>query len=170
MLREIDEATARLFDSLERLTDEDMRQPTLLPGWTRGHLITHLARGCGALTNLIHGLPPYVSQEVRNADIEAGAGRGAAELLADLTAANAVLRDAMAAAFDEESAGRWTAGDAFTADQAPVRRLSEVELHHVDLAVGYTANDWPAYYAGLELFEPLATWRQERLVGGGSAG
>src|SRR4051794_2985006 len=88
----IDEATRRLLGTVEGFSDDDVRQPSLLPGWTRGHLLTHLARGAEALGNLLDwartGVPrqAYASQEARNAAIEAGAGRSAAELLADITA------------------------------------------------------------------------------------
>src|SRR4051812_993952 len=99
-----------------------MRAPSLLPGWTRGHLVAHLANSGEALANVLNGLPPYASQEARNADIEAGSGRSAAELIAAFNASTAALRALMAATFDEESAGRWEPSDgAIPAGQVPVR-------------------------------------------------
>jgi maleylpyruvate isomerase len=35
-------------------------------------------------------------------------------------------------------------GPPFAAPGVLVRRLSEVEIHHVDLAAGYSPDDWPA--------------------------
>jgi maleylpyruvate isomerase len=32
----------RLLDDLRPLTDADLRSPSLLPGYSRGHLVTHL--------------------------------------------------------------------------------------------------------------------------------
>ena len=79
------------------LSDEAAARPSLLPGWTIGHLVTHLARNAdsvvrrlsaaadGELVTQYEGGPP-----ARSRDIEAGAGRPAAELLRDLQAAVAV--------------------------------------------------------------------------------
>jgi maleylpyruvate isomerase len=50
----------------------------------------------------------------------------------------------------------------FPAEEVLVRRLVELELHHVDLDIGYGPADWPPLFAGLELPEPLHTWREDR--------
>ena len=42
-------ATARYLEALTELSDDDVRAPSLLPGWTRGHVITHVARNADAL-------------------------------------------------------------------------------------------------------------------------
>jgi hypothetical protein len=42
--KELSTATDSLVDGIGRLTDADARGPSLLPGWTRGHVLTHLAR------------------------------------------------------------------------------------------------------------------------------
>src|SRR5256885_15091039 len=61
-------------------------EPSLLPGWTRGHVLTHVARNGDGLGNLLRWArtgtetPMYASREARRADIEAGAGRSAAEI------------------------------------------------------------------------------------------
>ncbi|BCJ55798.1 hypothetical protein Asp14428_72730 [Actinoplanes sp. NBRC 14428] len=167
MLDAIDEATAKLLATAARLTDDDVRQPSLLPGWTRGHVLTHLARGGEALRRALHGEPPYASQEARDADIEAGAGRAAAELVADVAASAEAFRAAVAAF----PAGGWDekvavlAYEPFPKSQLPVRRLHELESHHLDLGAGYTPADWSPAYAGMELPEPLRTQRADRLAG-----
>jgi len=43
------------------------------------------------------------------------------------------------------------------------RRLVEVELHHADLGAGYGPADWPASFAAMELAEPLASYRRDRV-------
>ena len=74
------------------LDDAAMLGPSRLPGWTRGHVLTHLARNADALVNLLTWArtgtptPMYPSVESRNAGIEAGAARPAAEQRADLEA------------------------------------------------------------------------------------
>jgi hypothetical protein len=42
--RELTAATERLLDGLDGLSDVQVAGPSLLPGWTRGHVLTHLAR------------------------------------------------------------------------------------------------------------------------------
>src|ERR671930_1390843 len=76
----------RIEESVAVLTDAQARAPSGLPGWSRGHVLTHLARNADALVNLLTWArtgvetPMYASGEQRNADIEAGAGRSAEEL------------------------------------------------------------------------------------------
>lgn len=147
----IGEATDRLRASASTLADAQMREPSLLPGWTRGHVLTHVARNAEGLGNLLRWartgvqVPMYASRESRNADIEAGAGRSAAELTADLEGA-ATAFAAEAASLPGEA---WTAqvrmltGPAFPAHGVLAWRLREVEIHHVDLAAGYRPADWP---------------------------
>lgn len=156
----IDAATARLLDTLSTLTDEQARQPSSLPGWSRGHLITHLARNADGMCNLLHWArtgeptPMYREPDGRAADIEAGSGRPAAELARDVA----------------DSAGRWrrAAQELSERDwQNEVRRrpalppehainlldgrLVEVEFHHVDLDLGYRFTDSPAEVVELAL-------------------
>jgi maleylpyruvate isomerase len=147
----IQTATERLLASAAVLTDAQVREPSLLPGWTRGHVLAHIARNADGLANLLRWastrteIPMYKSREARDADIEAGAARGAAELTAD-------VRDS-AASFAQQAATvpetGWTVpvralrGDPFPASGVLTRRLSEVEIHHVDLAAGYGPGDWP---------------------------
>lgn len=150
-LAEIQAATERLLATAAGLTDTEVGEPSLLPGWTRGHVLTHIARNADGLANLLRWastgteIPMYASWEARRADIEAGAARGAAALAAD-------VRDS-AAVFAKEAAAvpergwtvlvRVTHGDPFPASGVLTRRLSEVEIHHVDLGAGYGPGDWP---------------------------
>ena len=82
------------------LDDVAVAQPSALPGWTRGHVISHLARNAEALNNLVTwartGVPTpmYASPEARDADIEASAGLGAQALRADLAGAASTLTTA----------------------------------------------------------------------------
>jgi maleylpyruvate isomerase len=144
----------RLLATAAALTDAQAREPSLLPGWTRGHVLTHIARNADGLRNLLiwartgTEVPMYASAQARNDDIDAGAGRPAAGLAAD-------VRES-AAAFAAEAATLtgcdWTAqvralyGPPFSALGVLERRLSEVEIHHVDLAAGYSPADWPAEF------------------------
>ncbi|HEY2507292.1 MAG TPA: maleylpyruvate isomerase family mycothiol-dependent enzyme [Streptosporangiaceae bacterium] len=147
----LDVATNMLLRTAAGLTDDEARAASLLPGWSRGHVLTHIARSADGLRNLLiwarSGVqtPQYPSVQVRNADIEAGSGRSVAELASDLAES--------ADAFSTEAAGLhdtdWLAevrgirGAPHPAWFTLARRLTEVEVHHVDLAAGYGPADWP---------------------------
>src|SRR5215469_2172566 len=144
-------ATDRLLATANGLSDAEVREPSLLPGWTRGHVLTHIARNADGLGNLLRWartgteIPMYASAEARAADIEAGAGRPAAELAADVReSASAFAAEAAAVTGDGwTTMVRMLYGPPFPAIGVLDRRLSEVEIHHVDLAAGYTPGDWP---------------------------
>jgi len=145
-------ATGRLLATATALSDAQAREASLLPGWTRGHVLSHIARNADGMVNLLDWArtgtetPMYASAESRSADIEAGADRPAADITADVRESAARFA-AQAAAMPDDA---WTAqvralrGPGFPALGVLDRRLSEVEIHHVDLAAGYGPSDWPA--------------------------
>ena len=169
---ETDLATQRLLDDARTLNEDDLRAPSRLPGWTRAHVLAHLARGADALRNLLAGArlgeerPAYASPEARAAAIEAGAALPRAALMTDLAGSamsfRAVARALPAPAW--QATVRVPGLDPFPATELLTRRLHEVELHHCDLATGYGAGRWAALFTTLELPEPLRTQRQERMA------
>ncbi len=169
---QIDQATQRLIDTARVITEPDLRAPSLLPGWTRAHVLAHLARGADAMRNLLVGVrsgqdrPAYVSAEARQADIEHGAGMRADELMADLADSAMALRTIARQLPDEgwQVPLRILDSAPFPADQLLTRRLVEVELHHCDLGAGYGPTDWPAAFADLDLAEPMRSQRAARLT------
>jgi len=54
----IDDATQRLLGTARLLTDPDLREPSLLPGWTRGHVLAHVAGSADAMRSLLAGARP----------------------------------------------------------------------------------------------------------------
>jgi maleylpyruvate isomerase len=155
----IGEATDRLLAAADALTDAGAGEPSLLPGWTRGHVLTHVARNGDGLGNLLRWArtgaetPMYASREARRADIEAGAGRSAADLAADVRA-TAIGFAAEAASLPDEAWAAQVRG--LTGPPIPARsvldwRLREVEIHHVDLATGYRPGDWPEEFVTASL-------------------
>ena len=150
-LARIAEATARLLATVAGLAGDGLREPSLLTGWSRGHVLTHIARNADGLANLLRWArtgtetPMYASARARSCDIEAGAGQPAGQLAADLRACAARFA-AQAASLPD---GAWTVqvralnGPPFPAREVLQRRRSEVEIHHVDLAAGYRPADWP---------------------------
>lgn len=167
LMAEVDRATGRLLRRVEGLDAAAVDGPSLLPGWTRGHVLTHLARNADGLTNLLTWArtgveaPQYVSWDRRNADIEDGARRPPAEHSADLGTACARF----AAAADAMPADAWTVQLDLSSGPQPAarvvwRRLREVEVHHVDLAVGYQPADWSEAFAHRLLHEVVSGYRE----------
>jgi maleylpyruvate isomerase len=134
-------------------TDGWARQPSLLPGWTRGHVLSHLARNADAIARTLSGaargeqIPMYDGEAAREADIDAGADRPTGELVADVADSARRLEEIWSALTDAE----WQ-GEAVTrTGPLPALRLigtrwREVEIHRVDLADGYGPGDWPASF------------------------
>jgi len=151
-------AHQRLLASVDGLRDEQMTEPSSLPGWTRAHVISHLARNADSHTWLFEGAMvgevrhQYPSLEKRQEEIEAGAGRSPQELRDDLRAACDRLESAWRDLGDDgwERDGIVVSGPR-TMAEIVFRRLREIEVHHVDLDAGYAPTDWPAVYVDGEL-------------------
>jgi maleylpyruvate isomerase len=163
-------ATHRLVVTIEGMSDAEAAEPSLLPGWTRGHVLAHVARNADALRNLLAWArtgvmtPAYRRKSQRDADIEEGAGRPVDDLRDDV----AETGEAFAAEAEMLTDAAWQHevrvldGPMFRAALLLPRRLTEVELHHTDLGLGYKAADWTPKFAALRLPEPMASWREER--------
>ncbi|GAA2590821.1 maleylpyruvate isomerase family mycothiol-dependent enzyme [Actinomadura fulvescens] len=164
VLEEIDSGTERVVATLSGLSDEELAAPSALPGWTRAHVATHIARNADSLWNLLEWartgveVPQYPSFAAREADLEAGAGRCRSALVADVRATAGRFaeqaRTLPASAWDAEV--RALAGYAHPAWYTVYRRWNEVEAHHVDLAAGYGPADWPEPYVRWALPATLA--------------
>jgi maleylpyruvate isomerase len=155
-LLQLRSATADLLGAIAGLSDADVRAPSPLPGWTRGHVLTHLARNAEGGTRLLQwartGVPgyEYESLAARAAAIEQGAGRPAAALAADVRGSadrfSAAAEGMPAQAWQRTV--RWTTGHEAEAALIVPMRLGEVFIHHVDLGIGYQPRDWSAAFAG----------------------
>jgi maleylpyruvate isomerase len=174
---QIDDATQRLLGTARVIAEADLRQPSLLPGWTRAHVLAHLARNADALRNLLVGArsgqqrPAYASPQAREADIEHDAGQPAKALMADVADSAMALRTVSRQLPDDawRFPVRIMDSEPFPAAQLLTRRLVEVELHHGDLGTGYGPADWPAAFAAMDLAEPMRSLRQDRLDRAGLA-
>lgn len=129
------------------------RQPSLLPGWTRGHVLTHLARNADAVARTLAGtargelVPMYDGGDTRERDIAAGADRDPAALVEDV-AASAARLDEVWSGLDPYDWHReaWPRSGPLPALRMIGLRWREVEIHRVDLADGYGPGDWPASF------------------------
>ncbi len=150
-LRWVTEGTRLCEEVVDGLEDEQYAGVSALPGWTRAHVVAHLAANAEALRHLAHWAatgeetPMYSSPEQRNADIEAGATRPPA-----------VLRSwfheeagALAADFARLTDAQWEArvrtaqGRDVPASEIPWLRAREVMVHATDLDTGVGFADLP---------------------------
>lgn len=154
LLASLETATARLLHTASSLSADELTAPSLLPEWSRAHVVGHLARNADSHIRLTDGHAQYPSAASREEGIASTAALGPDALLADLCESCARL----ATCWDELP--DWSAQRAED-DPRPIsvligKRLLEVEVHHVDLASGYTPADWSAAFAGSVLDDASA--------------
>ncbi|MEU5794228.1 maleylpyruvate isomerase family mycothiol-dependent enzyme [Streptomyces sp. NPDC047813] len=140
------DATERLLNAVAQLDNASLAESSRLPGWSRGHVLAHLARNADALVNVLEGRPMYASAEARDADIDNGAARPLEVQLADLRETAERFRAAGDAPADWTRTVELRNGVTDDAARVPFRRWIEVELHHVDLGIGYDLEDLPAEF------------------------
>jgi maleylpyruvate isomerase len=153
----------RVLQATAALDDDDVAADCALPGWSRAELLTHLARNAdgfrrvadgardGEMIDMYPGGPPE-----RAAGIAAGRGRPAREVLDDLRGAIAALDEAWRQLPDDRWSARGRTSTAQRTVAATVNiRLRELEVHHVDLDVGYEATDWPIAFVTRDLDDAL---------------
>jgi maleylpyruvate isomerase len=143
-LASVQDATERLLSAVAELDNATVAEPSRLPGWSRGHVLAHLARNADALVNVLEGRPMYASAEARDGDIERDAPRPLDAHLADLRDSAARFRATGEAPADWSRTVELRNGVTDSAARVPFRRWAEVELHHVDLGIGYELEDVPA--------------------------
>lgn len=149
-LASVRDATERLLTAVGKLDNASVTESSRLPGWSRGHVLAHLARNADALVNVLEGRPMYVSGEARDADIERDAPRPLDAQLADLRESAARFQGTGAAPADWSRTVELRNGVTDSASRVPFRRWAEVELHHVDLGIGYELEDLPAEFTERE--------------------
>jgi maleylpyruvate isomerase len=144
-------AHERMAAILASVSDDEVQRPSRLPGWSVAHVITHLARNAEAMHRRIDGatrgelVEQYAGGAAgRAAAIEAGAARSPVAIVEDAISWAARLDDIFATLPDHvwTRPVRTVGGDDHPVAVLPFRRWREVELHLVDLGLGYTAADW----------------------------
>jgi maleylpyruvate isomerase len=162
-------STGTLLQTAAGITDQQARGSSLLPGWSRGHVLSHLARNADSIANLLIWArtrvetPQYASLEAREEGVSAGAGWPAAELAADIAATAAELQAEVTrlAPRDWGFPVRGLRGGEHPAWYSLWRRLAELEIHHADLDAGYGPDDWPADFAAQGLARVAADFARE---------
>ena len=93
----------------------------------------------------------YVSGEARDADIERDAPRPLDVQLVDVRESAARFQETGAVPADWSRTVELRGGVTDEAARVPFRRWVEVELHHVDLGIGYELEDLPAEFLEREI-------------------
>jgi maleylpyruvate isomerase len=157
------QGTRRILLTVGDLTDEQAAARSRLPGWTRAELLTHLARNAdggrgiaqAAARGEVGSQYPGGAQQ-RRAGIAAGRGVGAAPLLADLRRSCDALMEAWLQLPDDawDRIGKSLTGQR-TQREWVWSRWREVEVHHVDLGLGYAPSEWSIAFVSRGLAEAL---------------
>ncbi|MFF3407694.1 maleylpyruvate isomerase family mycothiol-dependent enzyme [Streptomyces sp. NPDC002742] len=150
-LASVRDATERLLTAVTKLDNAAVAEPSRLPGWSRGHVLAHLSRNADALVNVLEGRPMYASASTRDADIERDAPRPLDVQLADLRESAARFGETGATPADWSRTVELRNGVTDSAARVPFRRWVEVDLHHVDLGIGYELEDLPEEFVTREI-------------------
>ncbi|WP_045877768.1 maleylpyruvate isomerase family mycothiol-dependent enzyme [Pseudofrankia sp. DC12] len=159
------EGTTHLLSQVAKLTDDEFRTPSLLPGWTRGHVIAHVARNAEALGRLVDWARTGVESRMyssagQRADEIARTAAEAAPILRQDAASTAQALDHSLAQLSDEQWHRQirsALGRVIPAAEVPWLRIREVWLHAVDIDTGATVHDIPADIIDLLLDDVTTT-------------
>jgi maleylpyruvate isomerase len=158
--------TRRLLSTVEGLTDDQAHEASRLPGWNRAEVLTHLARNADGTRRMVQAAArgEVAAQypggvEERATEIAAGHEATATDVLRDVRCSH----EAMMEAWQALPEGAWDhVGRAISGDrsmrEALWSRVREVEVHHVDLAMGYEPTDWSVGFVTGALEEIFGTF------------
>ena len=160
LLESIHHADRSLVRTVDGLADAAWAEPSPRPGWTRAHVIAHLALNAEGLARVLTGAlvgepaTMYDSSESRNADIDELAAAPVSDVRSRLLAATTSFQQAVVAMHEPDWGARFErtpGGPSFAVASVPLMRVREVEIHHADLGSGYSPSDWGAEFAVLLL-------------------
>jgi maleylpyruvate isomerase len=147
----MDEGTALFLSTVDALGNEAFDADTLLPGWTRRHLVAHVHFNAEALRRLTHWAATgektamYASREARDAEIDSGATLPPSRLR-ELVRGSAAALAADLDALTEEAWARSVVtpqGRTVPATDIVWMRAREIAIHTVDLDAGVSFANLP---------------------------
>ena len=152
----------RFVAGLVSLTDDDLGCPSLLPGYSRAHVVAHVINKTKAHVVVFEGPPAGEIRQLHPDGYDpdraaaAGASRSSVELRADAERSFQQLE----AAWDALDDAMWDGHAIMTAGlrtmaEVVAHHLRNIEVHHVDLDTGYRPSDWPALFVDVELGKRL---------------
>ena len=166
----------RLLQALDGLTDEQCRQPSMLAGWSRGHVLSHLANNAYSHLRMFEAASRGEETEqyeggkpTRDAQIEAWSSLSAHELIGHVRASIYALEGAWASATPTTWSGfgiKSHAGGARVAiTDLMLMRWCETEVHHADLDLDYSLENWDSTFVRFELERQLMIWNSRKSMG-----
>jgi maleylpyruvate isomerase len=154
-----------LTEHLASLGEVDPGQDSLLPGWSVGHVLTHIARNADGMLRMLVGLHQYwLGRLSREADIELGAGRTWEALLTDVAETSDAVDRVLRSETDWGGVVHTIVADRPKWRLAELRRR-EVEVHHADLGLGYGFADMPADFVRSETQALTMMWQSRQPMG-----
>ena len=168
------ESHQRLLQTLDLLTDDQCREPSALPGWTRGHVLSHLARNAESHVHVLQCAArgevaeQYVGgAKARKQGIEAHALDSVESLVASVRKSIYALEGQWAETNSEgwQGHGVNSAGATIAMSDIVFLRWREVEVHHADLALDFTFANWNSTYVRYELDRQVMMWRASKPMG-----
>jgi maleylpyruvate isomerase len=165
-------ASVGVVRAVDRLADDEWSTPSLLPGWSRAHVVAHLALNAEGLARCLRGVVAadaddqvddqeggeprtmYESDEQRDQDIDDLAASAPNRIRDRLLAATTTFDHAVRAVPDhlwDARVERTPGGRTMRVGSLPGMRIRELEIHQVDLAAGYTTADWSPTFSTLLL-------------------
>jgi maleylpyruvate isomerase len=168
------ESHQRLLQTLDLLTDDQCREPSALPGWTRGHVLSHLARNAESHVHVLQcaargevGEQYVGGAQARKEGIETHALDSAESLIASVRKSIYALEGQWAATNSEgwQGNGVNSAGATIAMSDIVFLRWREVEVHHADLALDFTFANWNSTYVRMELDRQVMMWRASKPMG-----
>ena len=166
----------RLLQALDGLTDEQCQQPSLLAGWSRGHVLSHLANNAYSHLRMFEAASRGEETEqyeggkpTRDAQIEAWSSLSAHELVGHVRASIYALEGAWASATPTTWTGfgikSHAGGARVLITDLMLMRWCETEVHHADLDLGYSFENWDATFVRFELDRQLMRWNSRKSMG-----
>lgn len=152
--------TEHLVSTAASFRNDAVLAPSLCEGWSRGHVLAHVARNADALVRVcdvaLTGRPDTMYDDVasRDADIDRGARRSAHDHATDIRDSAARLAERLEALRPEHAdvkVERTPGGFPIAVGMVAFMRLRELVFHHVDLDAGYTFASAPAEVVSLFL-------------------
>lgn len=153
------DANSRLVRTVDGFHGDDWGAPSALPGWSRAHVVAHLALNAEALARALHGVVAedadvprtmYDSDQQRDDDIASLAQQDHRVIRDRFLGGISLVKDAALAVPEaawDSRVERTPGGRSMATTSIPGMRLREVEIHHVDLDKGYTPSDWSLAFA-----------------------
>ena len=166
----------RLLQALEGLTDEHCRQPSILTGWSRGHVLSHLANNAYSHLRMFEAASRGEETEqyeggkpTRDAQIESWSSLSAHELVGHVRASIYALEGAWASATPTTWTGfgikSHAGGGRVAITDLILMRWCETEVHSSDLNLDYSFENWDATFVRFELERQLMIWNSRKSMG-----